>query len=70
MGSQPHKYTIAHILKHISNDCQKKYVGRWYGYMSPDDMLEPPENILRHFINVYWTKVRKKEKQPRVKRQT
>lgn len=61
-GSQTQKLTIYHIFKHVVNQCQRKYVVLGYGYTSTNDMMDPPKNILQHFINVNWMRVPKTER--------
>lgn len=58
-GSPTKECTVYHIVKHVGNCRQRKYVVRCYGYMAHNDTMEPLENIAQNIISAYCTKKRK-----------
>lgn len=60
-GAGKRDYTIDHIVKHVDNNRQRKYVLHWHGYKSLEDTIEPPEQNLEVFINQNWEKTGDRE---------
>lgn len=58
-GGPQQEYIVDRVVKHIRNGHHERYLVRWYGHTSQDDMIKPHQRISEHFINPYWENCQK-----------
>lgn len=47
----PFEYTVDHIVRHVGEGENVKYIFPWYGYMPADDLVDLHEHISKDCIN-------------------